>query len=351
MTSFHPDTLLGYVPFKIFSESRLCEIFKYCKPLYVSKGRVLMEPGRTQSQAYFLMSGKVKFEKSGETITPEFSYALHYKYQKQDTLVALTDCSLFQIESDILDRFVCWSQVSNYIKQDISYQRQYDDQADWMRTLLQSNLFYKVSPLNLQKIFSFLSPVSVKEGQKIITQGEPGDCCFFIKEGIARVTRSVDDKANPMLLAEMHVGQCVGEDALLHEATRNATVTMLSDGLLMRMDKRDFLQLLREPVVDTLTSSDLDMALQTGAVLLDVRTEEEYAYQHLTGALCMPLDLLRIKARLLDSYKLYVTYCDSDRRGKAAAYLLEQQGIRARALLGGLAIMPVEQKRTLVSGA
>jgi len=345
-----PDTLLGYVPFQVFSESRLNGILNYCSHKYVSKGRTLIEPGSFQTHAYFLMSGEVKCEKSGETIKPAFPYALHYKCQKADTLITLTDCSLFQIEHEILDRFVCWAQVSNYIKQDIAYQRQYDAQADWMRTLLQSNLFYKVSPLNLQKIFSFMSPVSVKQGQKIITQGDAGDCCFFIREGVASVTRVVEGKAKPVMLAELSVGQCLGEDALLHEATRNASVTMASDGLLMKMDKRDFLQLLREPVVDTLTLSDLDMVLQTGAVLLDVRTEQEYEYEHLAGALCMPLDLLRVKSRLLDSYKMYVTYCDSDRRSRAAAHLLEQQGIRARALLGGLALMSSEQKRALISG-
>jgi len=295
------------------------------------------------------MSGQVTFEKSGETITPAFPYALQYKYQNQDVARALTDCSLFQLERDILDRFVCWAQVASYLDQDIGYQRQYDDKAEWMRILLQSNLFYKVSPLNLQKIFSYMSPVAVKQGQTIISQGETGDCCFFIKKGAVKVTRTQPGESEPVVLAELGVGRCVGEDALLHETVRNATVTMISDGLLMKMDQRDFVQLLREPAVDTLTSTDLDMALQTGALLLDVRTEEEYEFNHLSGAISMPLDLLRVKSRMLDPYKLYVVYCDSDRRSKAAAYLLEQHGIRARALLGGLHTLPPEKKKALMS--
>ena len=349
MSPLTPEALLAYIPFRVFSESRLGALLNFCSHLYVRKGQVLLEPGSVQSHDYFLMSGEVKFEKSGEMVTPVFPYALHYKYQNQEVVRAVTDCSLFQVERDVLDRFVCWAQVASYLDQDIACQRQYDEKAEWMRILLQSNLFYKVSPLNLQKIFSYMSPVPVKQGQTVITQGEMGDCCFFIKKGTAKVTRILQGEPEPVALAELGIGRCVGEDALLHEALRNATVTMLSDGLLMKMDKRDFVQLLREPAVDTLMSSELDMALQTGAVLLDVRTEEEYEYNHLTGALCMPLDLLRVKSRILDPYKLYIVYCDTDRRSKAATYLLEQQGIRARALLGGLNTLPPEQKQALMA--
>lgn len=350
MNPLTAEILLAYVPFRVLSETRLEFLLTHCFHLYARKGQILMEPGSDQTHAYFLMSGRVKFEKSSEVLTPAFAYPLHYKSRKQDTVTALTDCSLFQIERDILDRFVCWAQVSNYLEHDIAYQRQFDDQAEWMRTLLRSNLFYKVSPLNIQKIFSHMTSVRVKQGQKIIKQGDIGECCYFVQSGVASVTRVMEDEAKPIFLAEMGVGSCVGEDALLHETVRNATVTMISDGSLVKIEKRDFVQLLREPEVDTLSLPDLDMALQTGAELLDVRTEEEYQFEHLKNALCMPLDLLRVKARMLDAYKLYVVYCDSDRRSRVATYLLEQQGIRARALIGGLNGMPAEQKQNLVEG-
>lgn len=348
MSPLTPEILLAYVPFRVFSESRLDALLNFCSRLYVRKGQLLLEPGSVQGNDYFLMSGEVKFEKSGEIVAADFPYSLHYKRQYQEVVRAVTDCSLFQVDRDILDRFVCWAQVASYLDLDIAYQRQYDDKAEWMRTLLQSNLFYKVSPLNLQKIFSYMSPIEMEQGQTIIKQGEMGDCCYFIKKGTLKVTRMMAGEAEAVTLAELGVGRCVGEDALLHETLRNATVTAISDGILMKMDKRDFVQLLREPAVDTLMSSELDMVLQTGAILLDVRTEEEYEYNHLVGAICMPIDLLRIKSRMLDPYKSYVVYCDTDRRSKAATYLLDQQGIRARALLGGMNTLPPDQKLALM---
>ncbi|HBP66827.1 MAG TPA: cyclic nucleotide-binding protein, partial [Alcanivorax sp.] len=37
---------------------------------------------------------------------------------------------------------------------------------------------------------------------------------------------------------------------------RNATVTMATDGVLMRLDRQDFDALLREPVIHTLDPAD-----------------------------------------------------------------------------------------------
>jgi len=331
-----PDTLAAYVPFHVFKGSQLAFLSDQCLRLYARKGQVLLGPGSQQEQAYFLMSGEICNPDSGEMITANFPHALHLKYRTPDTWVAQTDCSLFQIERQLLERFVCSAHVIKYLQIDIAYQRQFDEHGEWIHTLLESNLFHKISPLNLQGILSHMTAVPVSRGQTVIRQGDSGDCCYFVRDGVATITRVMEGSNSPVVLAEIGIGQCFGEDALLHDTVRNATVTMISDGVLMRLDKRGFLHLLREPTVDMLLSSDLDMALQTGSSLLDVRTEEEFLYNALSGALSMPLDLLRVKSRMLDAYKSYVVYCDTDLRSRAAVFLLGQLGIRARALAGGL---------------
>ena len=50
-------------------------------------------------------------------------------------------------------------------------------------------------------------------------------------------------------LAELGVGDTFGEEALIAEAKRNATVTMLTDGVLMRLNKQDFRELMNEPLL------------------------------------------------------------------------------------------------------
>ena len=45
------------------------------------------------------------------------------------------------------------------------------------------------------------------------------------------------------------MGDTFGEEALISDAKRNATVTMLTDGALMRLGKDDFNALLNEPML------------------------------------------------------------------------------------------------------
>ena len=71
---------------------------------------------------------------------------------------------------------------------------------------------------------------------------------------------------------------------------------------------------------------------RNGAVAVDVRSEEEYSAEHLQQAVNIPLNLLGIKSRLLSSEQLYIFYCDTGRRSRAAAHLMTQQGYKALAL-------------------
>ncbi len=128
------------------------------------------------------------------------------------------------------------------------------------------------------------------------------------------------------------MGRCFGEDALVNEAARNASVIMRTDGVLMRLGKQDFYRLLKEPVVATLAFNELQNTIAKGAVAVDVRSEEEYSEGHLPQAVNVPLNILAIKSRLLNKENTYLFYCDTGRRSRAAAHLLAQQGYKTLAL-------------------
>jgi len=175
----------------------------------------------------------------------------------------------------------------------------------------------------------------VHSGEVILRQGEIGDCCYFIKDGSATVTHYNEANKSIEKVADIAAGRCFGEDSLVYEQARNATITMSSDGVLMRLEKTDFLLLLKEAVVDEVSDKDLvNMAEQP--ILVDVRTEEEYSAGHFALSANIPLNLLSIKKRLLLPEKAYVFYCNSGRRSRAAAYLLGKQGYNVLALKGGI---------------
>ena len=139
-----------------------------------------------------------------------------------------------------------------------------------------------------------------------------------------------------MLLADLKSGDAFGEEALVSEAKRNATVTMRTAGALLRLDKKDFIELLREPLLHRVSMEEAQQKILAGAQWIDVRYPSEFQYDRLPGAINIPLSEIRNAFGLLDKDREYVVYCQSERRSSAATFLLSQQGYRAYLLQGGL---------------
>ncbi|MFA7554213.1 MAG: cyclic nucleotide-binding domain-containing protein [Spongiibacteraceae bacterium] len=336
-----PCVLQTLVPVSALTIDHLNALLRNQSIEAVCQGESLFAIGDYDEKMVYLLSGDIEAVDSLGTSTilhagsPRCRYPLFDQQPRRCTVTALSDCSVIRFHRDQLDAMLAWDQASRYIMLDISAQRDLDEDADWMLTLLKSNLFYKVPPMNIRHIINKFDPQYVSAGETVIRQGELGECCYFIKEGLAGVYQSVDDKASPRLVAELGAGLCFGEDALLNEAARNATITMHSNGVLMRLNKQDFFTLLKSPPAESINLHDAKIQAENGSIWIDVRTQAEYERGHCEGAVNMPLDLLKLKSRMLDQHQHYISFCNSGRRSEAAAYLLAEDGFNVSVLAGG----------------
>lgn len=73
-----------------------------------------------------------------------------------------------------------------------------------------------------------------------------------------------------------------------------------------------------------------------GAVLLDVRTENEYAGGHLEGARNIPVHVLESRLDEFSPEVPVVVYCRSGMRSSKAAMLLRESGVQTVHDLGGM---------------
>ena len=85
----------------------------------------------------------------------------------------------------------------------------------------------------------------------LIREGDAAEYFYVIKDGAASVSKQLDGTES--VVAYLVRGDCFGEDALLSNSTRNATVKMMQDSRLMRLSKRAFEEVLKPPVVEWLT--------------------------------------------------------------------------------------------------
>jgi rhodanese-related sulfurtransferase len=205
-----------------------------------------------------------------------------------------------------------------------------------MSALLRTKTFQLIPPHNIQMIFMRLKRVDYKAGHVVIRQGSKGDHFYIIRSGRCRVTRETRRNNANIDLAELGVGDTFGEEALISDEARNATITMQTDGTLMQLGRDDFQILLNEPTIVSLEHEDADEAVTQGGKWLDVRVPSEFKAFSKANAMNLPLYLLRYKLDVLDRTTPYVVYCDTGRRSSAAAFILKQQGFETAVLKGGL---------------
>ncbi|MFN9971582.1 MAG: cyclic nucleotide-binding domain-containing protein, partial [Phycisphaerae bacterium] len=211
-----------------------------------------------------------------------------------------------------------------------------EEESDWMTLMLQSALFARVPAANIQRVFSSLQPVKYQAGDIVIRQGDPGDFYYVIQSGRCEVERQIRGGKVPIKLAELRPGDSFGEEALVADATRNATVRMLSPGVLMRLTKADFVELIKKPLLNVLTLKEAQERVATlGAVWLDVRFPDERRQGFFEGSVNIPLSALRLQAGKLSRGKPYIVYCDTGSRSAVGAFLLSERGYDVHYLAGG----------------
>lgn len=347
--------LQTFIPLNVLTEDHLDTLLRDTRVEVVCRGQTVCRPGDYDHQSIFLLSGRLqvgegRYRRDLAAHEPAARFAVANHQPRLEPVIAAEDSEIICFDTDLLDGMVAWDQAASYIALDIASRRDLDEDAEWMLTLLRSNLFYKVPPMNIRQIIDRFKPHFVHSGEVVVRQGELGDCCYFVKEGRVGIYQGSGDLRGPAL-AELGPGRCFGEDALVKDQPRNASAVMLENGVLMRLDKQDFFRLLKSPAVRTLSLPEVQRELASGAGLIDVRTEEEFERAHAVGALNMPLAILKLKSRLLVSDRTYVIYCDTGRRSLAAAHLLAEEGFSVIALRHGLATLdPLQRLRFLMEG-
>jgi len=304
--------------------------------------RTLFKEGDRDKLTYWLIAGLVELREGDSTVamirggTAEARNPLSPKLPRKMTARAVDPIEYLALDSELLDMMITWDQTGTYEVAELQAHLTGTVGDDWMTTLLQTQTFHRIPPANIQAIFMRMQRMNCREGEIIIQQGAEGDFFYAIVSGKCLVTRETPLNRGGLKLAELTVGDTFGEEALISEAKRNATVTMLTDGVLMRLNKKDFRELMNEPLVQWIDYPMARDVIARGGHWLDVRLPSEHQNLAIEGSLNVPLYFIRLKISTLDRTRPYVVYCDTGRRSSAAAFILVERGFDAYVLRGGL---------------
>jgi CRP-like cAMP-binding protein/rhodanese-related sulfurtransferase len=308
------------------------------------KGRVLFMEGDEDKHTFYLLSGSIDLLAEGEVIgtvrsgTPKSKSPLAHILPRPYSAVATSDkIEYLQIDSEFLDVAVTLDQTGAYKVLELNGLDENGPGADdWMTALLQTKAFHKIPPANIQAVFMRLQRVDYRAGEVVIKQGDVGDYFYVVVKGICSVARETPLNRDGVKLAELKMGDTFGEEALISNVKRNATITMVTDGTLMRLAKDDFRTLLHEPLLEWVDYEGAKRIAAEGGQWVDVRLPSEFEHYRAEGAINIPLHSLRLKLKALDRNRHYIVCCDTGRRSSACAYILAERGFHASVLRGGL---------------
>ena len=296
--------LQDLVPLNSLSDARFREITGDFKFETISAGQFLFSAGDNDNRTIYLLDGEINFiDANGRLtglVTADTEPARYPLANQQPRLVsarAATASTIGWLDSTQLDVMLTLDQT-NYTKPVDNRVNNAEDvkiEDDWMTRMLQSPAFIKLAPTEIQRVLHTLRSVTVSAGESIIRQGEAGDYFYFIRKGKCSVTRGCARKGWEVPLAELSEGDCFGEEALVSDACRNATVTMLTDGHLMRLSKKEFLELLKRPLVHYVDINEARSIANRGGIWLDVRLADEYS-NVMEKSINIPLAVIREKS-------------------------------------------------------
>ena len=310
-------------------------------------GRFLFRKGDTDRRTIYVISGEVEL-RDGDRIasvveggTPDARSPLAPGLPRRLGARARSRIEFIVVDSDLLDVMLTWDQTGTYEVSELRGDN-LPDSDDWMTTLLQTKAFHRIPAANIQAIFMRMRQVNYKAGDVVIKQGDDGDFFYVITEGRCAVTRETPLNKDGIRLADLGKGDTFGEEALISQAKRNATVTMATDGSVMRLGQEDFNTLMNEPILQWVDMEEARKIIARGGKWLDVRLPSEFESFHQEGAVNIPLYFIRLKLKALDANTPYVVCCDTGRRSSAGAFILAERGFDAYVLRGGLTMADSE---------
>jgi len=253
------NVIRNFHPLDSLSIDKVQEIIDKSAMQKIPAGRTLFKKGDRDQWTVYLLSGSIEIKAPGskkEIIranSAEAKTAIVNEIPRPATAKAKTDISILIIDTDLLEILLNWNASSSIELTDLD-----GEDEDWMTRFLQSSAFLKLPAANIQALIMRLHEIPLSKGSVVIKENDKNDNLFYIiQQGHCLVTKTNPVSGDEITLAELRLGDGFGEEALITGSTRGASVIMKTDGVILTLDKKDFIDLLVSPLVHRISKQEV----------------------------------------------------------------------------------------------
>jgi rhodanese-related sulfurtransferase len=345
-----PDALARCYPFHQIEETEVLPLLSALSTQIFRRGQTVLrgtkqaDPGRQPESLSYLISGRAELRRSffdREILQAGEGAALqpldHLLMSEGGQVLALDECRVVQVPRDVVDRSMAIGSTRDYEvhETDLSTELLEADDAvpvDWMSRFLSLPLAQHLPAMVIQQLLTCFVGEDKARGVEVVRRGAAGDALYVMTKGRALVRtdrHSVFQGREFSLLP----GDYFGEESLVADTPRNATVVMEEDGAVARLDREAFDRLVRPYLVPEADDALMERALVASSddrlAVIDVRFPMEYRRDALPHSINIPVPLLRSRISLLDRRRQHLVTYHGGRRSELAVFLLRQAGIEA----------------------
>jgi CRP/FNR family transcriptional regulator, cyclic AMP receptor protein len=104
--------------------------------------------------------------------------------------------------------------------------------------LKKAQVFSAVETADLRAVATIVEELAFKSGEVVVKEGDVGDSMYVIKEGRVTITKSGGGDS-AIVLAELTVGDCFGDMAVVDAEVRSASAIAREACVLLRITRDD----------------------------------------------------------------------------------------------------------------
>src|SRR5258708_6218404 len=253
-----PEQLATLTPLAGLSPERLAELAQVAVVERGARGSDPLKERMKAAQSVFLLQGELllAYEGGGTLVvvggSEETRQALNRQKPRIGRSKAITDVDLLSVEDDVLDILAPGDEVAGGWGEGSVMGRAVRSDARLITgafslSTLRSGAFAQLPAAHIDELLKRFERVKSPRGDLVIREGDEGDFYYVVESGRFQVERLIGGAK--VVLAELKSGDAFGEEALVLEAKRNATVVSLGEGVLLRLAKEGFNAPLRGPLL------------------------------------------------------------------------------------------------------
>ena len=240
--------LKRFEAFEGLAAAELSGVARHTQIISIPANRWVLREGRTLSGSYYLAQGRVRLFSPAAVVGQGSRAARWPLYPGHAAIRTLTAVRLLHV--DTASVALQLGRADLQPKQEVL--------LPWEQRFLGSPLMRRLDAGVWQKLFSELDERPFAADEDLIVEGDLASDFLVLKSGRAAVRR------NGRTLAQLVPGDFFGEDALIMNGRRNATVSALEAGAVLRLPKDRFVTLLLDRVVRFVECSDAGIDLDVG---------------------------------------------------------------------------------------